>query len=221
MSTSLEDSSAVDRIDQYRAISSMAIAALVFGFISVVALLSPWLLVIPFLGAIMGWSALSKIKSRPRELTGKHFGMVGFGLSAVLFVGSALLHSVIYATEVPEGYQRISFRQLQPDKDSNEPIPAEAVALDGKRIFVKGYVYPGDERHDLQEFVLVPDMGTCCFGGTPKLTDMIEVKLAPPQRINFSYRKRRLGGILHVDGKLKPISGLQGVYYRLEADYLN
>ena len=64
-------------------------------------------------------------------------------------------------------------------------------------------------------------MGTCCFGGNPALTDMIEVTLQPPKHIDFSWRKRKLGGILHVDTKLKPVSGLNGVYYRLDAEYLD
>jgi len=221
MSTQAEDPYIVDRMDQYRALSSTAIAALVCGFFSLAALLSPWMLMIPFLGILIGWSAFSKIKNRPMELTGKHLAAVGLALSSLLFVGSAVLHGVVYATEVPEGYQRISFRELQPDKDSPLPIPEEAIALNGQRIFVKGYVFPGDERNNLRRFILVPDMGTCCFGGDPALTDMIEVSLKPPQRISFSWRKRRLGGVLHVDPSLKPISGLQGVYYRLDADYLD
>ena len=63
-------------------------------------------------------------------------------------------------------------------------------------------------------------MKTCCFGGQPKLTDMIEVTLRDPRRVNFSYARRRLAGILKVDPRLKPISGLQGVYYQLDADHV-
>jgi len=221
MRPEIEDLPVVDRMEQYRAISSTAIVALVCGLFAVSALMSPWMLMIPFLGVIMGISALSKIKQHPMELTGKPIAVVGMLLSAVLFVGSAIMHIVIYATEVPDGYERISFRQLQPDKESPRPIPDEAIALNGQKIFVKGYVFPGDNRENLKQFILVPDMGTCCFGGNPKLTDMIEVTLKPPQRINFSYRKRRLAGILHVDSTLKPVSGLNGVYYRLEAEYLD
>jgi hypothetical protein len=63
-------------------------------------------------------------------------------------------------------------------------------------------------------------MGTCCFGGQPKLTDMIQVTLADPLRIKYSYQRRKLAGVLKVDRRLKPISGLKGVYYQLEADYV-
>jgi hypothetical protein len=63
-------------------------------------------------------------------------------------------------------------------------------------------------------------MGTCCFGGQPKLTDMIQVTLQDPLRIRFSLTRRHLGGTFRVDGRFKPISGLRGVYYQLEADYV-
>ena len=62
-------------------------------------------------------------------------------------------------------------------------------------------------------------MGTCCFGGQPKLTDMIEVTLDEPLRIEYSMRKRKLAGIFKVDTQLKAIDGLGGVYYQLQANH--
>ena len=42
-------------------------------------------------------------------------------------------------------------------------------------------------------------MGTCCFGGEPKLTDMIEVKLEGSLAIEYARRKRKLAGTFKVD----------------------
>ena len=67
---------------------------------------------------------------------------------------------------------------------------------------------------------MVPDMKTCCFGGQPALTDMIEVTLRDPLRVDFSYTRRQLGGILKVTPYKKAVSGLDGVYYQLDADYV-
>ena len=209
------------RLTHYRAICSSAIVSLVLGFLSLLAIISPKLLIIPLLGTIVGTAAWHKIRNRALELTGKPLAITGLSLSSVLLIGCSTLHIYIFLTEVPDGYQRISFFDLQPEPGALDPVPESAVALNGKQIFIKGYVYPGDQRRALKQFVFVPDMGTCCFGGQPKLTDMIEVTLKDPNRVDFSYRKRRLGGILRVDPQLKPISGLQGVYYQLEADYLN
>lgn len=209
------------RLIHYRALCSSAIVSLVLGFLSLLAIISPKMLVIPFVGTIVGAMAWHKIQNKALELTGKLLAITGMSLSAVLLLGCSTLHIYVFLTEVPDGYQRISFFDLQPEPGAVAPVPESAVALNGKQIFIKGYVYPGDQRRGLKQFVFVPDMGTCCFGGQPKLTDMIEVTLKDPNRVDFSYRKRRLGGILRVDPQLKPISGLQGVYYQLEADYLN
>jgi hypothetical protein len=128
---------------------------------------------------------------------------------------------VTYATEVPSGYTRISFADLQPQpRFANMPIPPDALKLNGRQIFVKGYLYPDGQQNNIKRFVLVPDMGTCCFGGQPKLTDMIEVTLVDPLRVEFARRKRALGGVFKVDTNLKPVTGLGGVYYQLTADHL-
>ena len=67
---------------------------------------------------------------------------------------------------------------------------------------------------------MVPDMGTCCFGGQPKPTDMIEVTLREPLKIEYTRRRRKLGGIFKVNPMPRKFGKLVGVYYRLEADYL-
>ena len=58
--------------------------------------------------------------------------------------------------------------------------------LNGKKIFMKGYVYPDGQRTNIKRFVLVADLGTCCFGGQPKLTHMVEVTLRDPYRVEYS-----------------------------------
>ena len=50
-------------------------------------------------------------------------------------------------------------------------------ALDGQRIFIKGYMYPTKELEGLNSFLLVKDTGQCCFGGNPAITDMIMVTM--------------------------------------------
>jgi hypothetical protein len=139
----------------------------------------------------------------------------------LLLVGGIALHATVYALEVPEGYQRISFYELQPSEDRPDlPVPPKALDLNGQKVFVKGFVYPDGQQSNIQRFVLVPDRGTCCFGGQPKLTDMIEVTVVTKDRLRYSLQMRKLAGTLHVDTRLKPVDGLGGVYYRLDADYV-
>ncbi len=207
--------------EQYRVLSIFAVASLILAIVSLPALLFVQLAFLPFFGLILGLRAISSIRKQPEELTGMRLALIGTVLSGLLFCGSLGIFAVIYVTEVPEGYTRISFLDLQPTEDREDlPVSPQALELSGKKVFVKGYVYPDDSGGELQRFVLVPDMGTCCFGGQPKLTDMIEVTLQDPLRIRYSYARRRLGGVLKVDTKKKPVSGLDGVYYQLEADYV-
>ena len=50
------------------------------------------------------------------------------------------------ATEVPPGYVRTSFAEFKPDEvdlRGNHFIPPDVAALDGKKVFIKGYMRPG------------------------------------------------------------------------------
>jgi hypothetical protein len=209
-------------LEPYRALSKSAIVSLVLGLLSFVALSIPALAVLPLLGLVAGWTGLRYIRKYPAEVTGKLPAMLGTALCGILLVASVSLHSYTYATEVPDGYERISFDLLQPVPEHPEsPISPQAVQWNGKKVFIKGYVYPGDQKANIKRFVLVPDLGTCCFGGQPKLTHMIEVTLTDPHRIKYSFQKRKLAGELIVDTQLKPVSGVGGVYFQLKADYVN
>ena len=203
---------------QYKAVCTASIVGLVFAFLSLICLLSPTLLFLPGIGIITSLYAVNKVRKFRDELTGLGMAKIALFLNAMLFIVVSGYHSYIYATEVPEGYQRISFVDLQPADGEPGPVPRTALELDGQKVFIKGYTYPGERRLNLKTFVLVPDIGTCCFGGQPALTDMIEVTLDDPLRANYSMFCRKLTGVLEVDNKIKPVSGLGGVYYRLKAD---
>ena len=96
--------------------------------------------------------------------------------------------------------------------DGHIQIAPEVARLDGKPIYIKGYMYPTRQRTDISEFVLVKDTGQCCFGGQPKLCDMIIVKFADGMTVN--YREQQLVG---VGGIFRPntvarAEGLTAVY---------
>lgn len=208
-------------VERYKALSSAAVASLVAGVLSALALLDWTLGVIPFLGLLLGGFALYRIRANPAEITGQRLAVIGMALSSLFWAAGAGWLSYTYMTEVPEGYERISYAQLQPDpKFPAQAIPPSAQQLDGQRVFIKGYAYPGRQQTNIKEFVLVRDRGTCCFGGsTPKLTDMIQVRLKDPLRLDYSLRLQRLAGTFRVE-RSKASDDLGGVLYHLDADYL-
>jgi hypothetical protein len=208
----------------YRIVSRSAIVSVVLMLLSVpLVFFTPLMVLVPLAGIAFGAVGLMNIRRYPTELSGKGMAVVGFVGSLLLAIGGSAGHAAIYLTEVPEGYERISFRVLQTPSDLPEnTVPPEAFELNGKQIFVKGYVHPSvSGLGPVRQFVMVPDLGTCCFGGQPALTDMIEVTVPDDKRIRYSTRKRKLAGTLKVDTRLKRVDGLTGVYYQLSAEHVN
>ena len=207
----------------YRAVSRAAIVSLVLGVLSVGALLFATLLIIPLVGLVLGLVALSTIRRYPAEYTGGRLALAGTILGAVLFVGGAAWHTYVFATEVPEGYARTGFWELQPDPDHPEyfPVSKRATELAGKEIFIKGYMHPGvASMGKVDHFILVPDMGTCCFGGDPKSTDMIEVIMRDDKKVKYNQRQRKIAGVFRVDPYPRPVPGMKnGVFYQIDAEY--
>ncbi|MDZ4850620.1 MAG: DUF3299 domain-containing protein [Pirellulaceae bacterium] len=203
----------------YQAVSRAAIASCVLG---VMGILSFWLvpiLLLPVLGfvfAIIGFRNLRRYKG---ELTGRPAAILGLAICGITLAIAPALHAYVYVTEVPEGYERINFSQLKsPYIDADIP-PESAMELNGKSVFLKGYIHPTSiASSSARRFVLVPDLGTCCFGGQPKLTHMVEVTLSGDKFASYGMRQVKLAGTLLVDNQLKPVSDLQGVYYQLKAD---
>lgn len=91
-----------------------------------------------------------------------------------------------FKVEGPENAIRVSFDDFDLLKVMNlDPVPADAPerlpkwlkALDGKRIRVRGFMYPPFQDTDIRGFVLARDNQICCFGRTPKEYDLVDIFL--------------------------------------------
>ena len=214
--------SAADTYEHYRALSTAAVASLIVGLLSPLAALDWTLVAIPAIGLPLAAFAWWNVRRHADELSGAALARAGFVLSLVfLVVGPARL-TYEYVTEVPEGYERVSYAELQPDPaQASQLVPPSALALEGTKIFIKGYVYPGRQKDGIREFLLVRDQGECCFGGNPRITDRIQVSLVDPLRLTYEPRLHRVGGTFHVEALTTTIDGARGgVYYHLKADHL-
>lgn len=211
-----------DDLTSYQAVSKSAVLALILGLLSAVALAAPSFVFVPAMGIVFGIVAIMNLRRYPDELTGKPLALFGLTLSSLMLVAGCSWHAYVYATEVPDGFTRASFYELRPDRNHPElPIPPAAIEMHGKRVFIKGYVHPSVASvGPVDEFLLVPDMGTCCFGGQPKLTDMIKVKLTNGLSLEYSYRRRALAGTFEIDPNIIAPDGSQGPCYKLVAEYL-
>jgi hypothetical protein len=213
-----------EEVVSYRSVSKAAIFSVCLAVLGLGGLIFPGLLALEVVALVLGILAIRGIKRYPDELIGLTPAIIGTVLGAVVFSGGIAWHVYEYASELPEGYtseNRVDFADLQPEKTRPDlPVSPKSLELDGQKIFVKGYIHPEYSRGPVKKFVIVPDMGTCCFGGQPKLTDMIEVTLRDPLRVRYSQRMRKLAGVLKVDTRPKPVTGLGGVYYQLDAEYV-
>ena len=202
--------------DTYRAISGVAIAATILALASPLAFLDWWLAVVPVLGIVLATVAVRDITRRPTELTGRPLALVAMALSATMLAGGLVSLWRTYVAELPPGFERLNYAMLQPlAGDPPDAVPDSALALDGRDVLLKGYMYPGKQQQGIRQFLLVRDQGDCCFGGNPKITDRVLVSLADPDGIPFSPRLTKIAGRFHV--RRMGTSALDGgVLYQLE-----
>lgn len=99
-----------------------------------------------------------------------------------------------FRTEGAGGTLRVSYDDLDLLKVLNmEPVTPNAVelmpswlkGLDGKRIRVRGFMYPTFEPTGIEKFVLARDNQICCFGRDPKVYDLIAIEMKPGKTTNY------------------------------------
>lgn len=207
----------------YRALSRGAIVSVICFVFALPGLLGTFwpvlsLTVIGVLAALVG---IRGIKKYPNEFSGLSLAKTGLALNAVLLLGGTALHSYIYLTEVPDGYTRVQFYKFQQPETAPD-IPTEvALENNGKDIFLKGYIHPSSGGGLLRRFILVPDLGTCCFGGQPKSTDMIEVSLGGGLTTKGGLMKKKLAGEFRVNPAPQQVTDFDNnVFYRLKGEYI-
>lgn len=203
----------------YRPVNKLAIASLILGMASITSFFDTTLAMIPALGMACGLLGWWKVQREPDEYAGGQLALVGIVLSIVFWAGGWSWLSYVYMTEVPGGALRVTFDELQPDLDAESEVPRRARELDGQRVFIKGFMYPGAQSRGIREFVLCFSNDDCCFGGNPKLTHMIYVKLQPPLTVDFATRQHKIAGTFRL-GNSGPIDGLNGAIYNIDADYV-
>jgi hypothetical protein len=228
-SKSMEDNRDLSRTDlagnefAYRSISKAAIASLIFGVLgALTSFLAAHFVILPALALIFGFVALSSFRKFPEELTGKLAAKIGIVLGLVCVVAASVFHTYVYNTEVPDGYQRISYGELRPNSRTGLPFSEKAREFDGKKVFLKGYVRPSAKRRKLKNFILVGDFGDCCFGGNPEMTDVVAIKILGDETIDHGYSLRKIGGTFHLNEASKRTSDEEVplVFYEIEADHI-
>ncbi len=93
---------------------------------------------------------------------------------------------------------RVSYDDIDLLKVLNmEPVPPDAVEhfprwlkdLDGKRVRLRGFMYPTFVASGITQFGLARDNGICCFVKQPKIYDMFSVSLADGETTDYIENK--------------------------------
>lgn len=224
MSASIQMSTTDDAVDfPYRAVSRAAIASLIFAALALPGLLQTFapmlvLTIVGILAGIVGWRATTRYEN---EFSGKSLAVAGITLNSLLLVGGLAGHIYTYMTEVPEGYERVQFYELQQDASLPDMPTEKSIAIDGANIFLKGYIHPSSGSGMLRQFIMVPDLGTCCFGGQPRSSDMMEVTLTNGQTIKAGMTKIKLAGKFTVNRAPQIVTDFENVvFYRMRVDQI-
>ena len=209
----------------YKAISRGAVIAIVLAVLAVPGLLQDFspLLALTLLGIVAALMALRAIRRYPDEFSGRGLAKAGLIVNFLLLTGGIALHTYTYLTEVPEGYTRVKFHELQQagsDKATDQPTE-KAISVHGQDVFLKGYIHPSSGSGLLKHFILVPDLGTCCFGGQPDSSDMVEVTLRSGQTTTANLRKKKLAGKFMVTPAPQSMTDFENaVFYRMRVEQI-
>jgi hypothetical protein len=202
----------------YRPMSLLAVLVLVFGLLSTVLMFIWFTLLLPFFNLFFGGFTVFRIARSRGEYGGTKLAYAGILLSAVALAGGIYYQIHMFQTEIPKGgFLRISFtrdvserlkRVQQGDLKSAEEIQA----MDGQKIFVKGFMYPTEEHEGLRSFLLVKDSGQCCFGGKPALEDMITVYMTGTKTAKYYSGRVSVAGTFRLNQQFRGASELESMF---------
>lgn len=205
----------------YRSISRSAVVSICLAFLGATGFLFAPGAAFSILGIFAALYSLYVIRKYPEELTGTGVAKIGLGLSTLLFLGTSSMHTYIYLTEVPPDHVRLTFGDIESPKHKKYQPTDTAAQLDGQQVFIKGYTFPGKQKNNLKQFLLVGDFGDCCFGGNPEPSHLVRVSIKNGQKIDYSQRLRKLAGTFRVLKTLAQNNEGQGYLYEIvDADIL-
>ncbi|MCC6493860.1 MAG: DUF3299 domain-containing protein [Pirellulales bacterium] len=109
------------------------------------------------------------------------------------------------AAESPPGgiveatFDDVKFPMEKTERFDRSMLTEKVHGLFGKRIRIRGYMYPTLRKKGLTQFVLVRDNMECCFGPGAALFDCILVTMAPGRTAEYSIRPIAVEGAFRLE----------------------
>ncbi len=211
MSLPLETNSTSAKLPpSYRAIDPLAVLSAALGGLSILTMFSWWLALIPAASVAVGWLALGRIHGAPNERTGLRLAKGGMLAAGLLWLFGCAWLVFVQVSEVPFGYQTVTFEKLQPAP--GELIPDLAREMEDKKVFIKGYMRSGRRLAGIKDFTLFPNNSDCPFcSPNPKPTEKIRIALQGD--LDTAYTSHEIG----VAGRFR-VDPSNAIPYSLEVD---
>lgn len=206
---------------RYQSVSLFAVLSVVLGLLSILTAFGWLFAFIPVVGILLSLWAQHRILRSPETTTGMRVAQVGLWLSVAMWLVGTIGWLYVQAREVPHGYKPLTFKMMQAEGKGATMVPPEIEQYDGKRVYLKGYMYPGRQTIRLKQFLLVPTKGHCkfCMSAIPP-EQIIEVELAGDLTTDYVSYATGVGGRLRIDKEVAK-GKRRGLPYRIEADYLH
>lgn len=201
----------------YHPVPVLVVVGLVLAVLSAAGLFVWLVLPLCLLAFLMSSLGLWMVRRSAGAYGGSGIALAGMFLSTVFFVGGIGFQIYAYRTEVPAGYERISFVKDISEKkmrmeDGKVSPPPEVAAFDGKKVFLKGYIYQTKQTENLRSFLFVKDNASCCFGANPELWDRLGVIMEGDQTIHYHAGKVAVAGTFRINPKYDPQGELEPIY---------
>lgn len=113
---------------------------------------------------------------------------------------------------VESSFDEIRFPMDKSQKFERSMLTPKAQSLVGKRIRLRGYMYPTMRKRGLTQFVLVRDNMECCFGPGAALYDCVLVTMAKGQTAEYSIRPIAVDGEFRLEEITAPNGTVLAIY---------
>ena len=87
------------------------------------------------------------------------------------------------------------------DQEKGGNIPKDVQALTGTTVRLNGFMIPLDQADKIKQFVLVPDLFSCCFGQPPQVQHSIIVTCPEGKAVSYFPEQIQVEGKLKVEEK--------------------
>ncbi|MDR2171867.1 MAG: DUF4190 domain-containing protein [Planctomycetaceae bacterium] len=188
----------------YRAVSVLAILAFFLSLFTPLMLLSMWFVLCPLVGLLCGVWGLFRILSSPFDYTGRGFAVAGIIVSFVFALVAGIFGVWQYYYSVPVGYTVVDFLEFRPNEDKYKdnkyninPRILE-LAAEHRKVYIRGYMMPGNQLAGIQDFMMVRSKAHCKFCAPEKNPfDMVTVHCMGNLRASFRMNAAHVGGELY------------------------